>query len=124
MDSFNITTRINNEPTTITIVPSDNGENAYSTYYQLKNGNESLCDIFLNEDNEWEICKGCHISPEEFKNITMIIEGTIVKSSELYAKNGTNGNRREAIDNFSFKSIWNKLKNIFTSENKEASNFR
>jgi hypothetical protein len=79
MQPFDITILIEDEYVTLTVIPSDNGENDYSSYFELLKDNQEYCHVKIDEENIWQICKGPELSKEELKQITDQIETSYYK---------------------------------------------
>lgn len=82
MNSFNITVLLNNnKTTTLTVVPHDNHENSYPTYFQLLKDEELYSEIRLNDELIWEVCKGKDLCTDDVHQIMSQIESNVYKKS-------------------------------------------
>jgi len=82
MNSFDITVLLNNnKTTTFAVVPHDNHENAYPTYFQLLVDHEPFSEIRLNDELIWEVCKGKDLCTEDLRQIMSQIESNVYKKS-------------------------------------------
>lgn len=77
MNAFDITVSLTEGLKNFTVIPADNTENTYSTYFQLLYNDQPFNEIRLNEDLAWEVCKGREMSEQDLKTIVRQIESVL-----------------------------------------------
>ena len=83
MNTFDITVLLDNDKaTTFTVVPHDNNENSYPTYFQLLSEHKLHSEIRLNNDLEWEVCKGNDLSTPNIQLIIAQIQVSLFRKPE------------------------------------------
>jgi hypothetical protein len=88
MNTFTITVSlVNNIPTSFIVIPNDNNENSYPTYFQLLAEGTPYTEIRLNDDLIWEVCKGYELDEVDIQLIMAQIEISLYGKSEAINAN-------------------------------------
>jgi hypothetical protein len=84
MNTIHITVPLNNKSTTFAVIPADNTEGSYSTYFQLLLDNKPYCEIRFNDDSVWEVCKGQDLPEEDLSRIIKEVESLLYRKPASY----------------------------------------
>lgn len=82
MNTFEIVVSLNNtnnKASVLTVMPHDNHENSYPTYFQLFEDSKLFAEIRLNDELQWEICKGAELPPQDIQLLMKEIEINVYK---------------------------------------------